>query len=136
MIFKSAGAQGDLNGFLDVGSHFHGELRFDNMFRIDGHFTGRVNSEGTLMIGERGHIEGEIHVGQVYISGTVEGTIHARRKIHLAPDGKVYANLETPALEIEEGALFVGNCAMPSRQGEGRQAAPPVNNVVRMAQDR
>ena len=39
-MFKGPrGTQGDLNGFLDAGSHMHGELRFEDTFRIDGKLT-------------------------------------------------------------------------------------------------
>ena len=54
MIFKSEGKQSDLNGFLDSGSHLEGELRFDASFRVDGKLTGRVDSEGDLIVGESG----------------------------------------------------------------------------------
>jgi cytoskeletal protein CcmA (bactofilin family) len=113
MIFKSEGRQGsDLNGFLDSGSHLEGELRFEASFRVDGKLTGIVRSEGDLIVGESGEVEGELHVGQVFISGTVRGTIHASRKIQITPNGKVFAELDTPSLVIEDGATFEGRCAM------------------------
>lgn len=112
MIFKSDGKQSDLNGFLDSGSHLEGELRFEASFRVDGKLTGVVRSEGDLIVGESGEVEGELYVGQIFISGTVRGTIHASRKIQIAPNGKVFAELDTPSLVIEDGATFEGQCAM------------------------
>ncbi len=112
MIFKSDGKQSDLNGFLDSGSHLEGELRFEASFRVDGKLTGIVRSEGDLIVGESGEVEGELHVGQVFVSGTVRGTIHASRKIQIAPNGKVFAELDTPSLVIEDGATFEGHCVM------------------------
>jgi cytoskeletal protein CcmA (bactofilin family) len=124
MIFKSDAKQtSDLNGFLDNGSHLHGELRFDASFRVDGKLTGTVQSEGDLIVGESGEIEGEIKIGQVFVSGTVRGVIHAGRKIQIAPGGKVYAEIDTPALVIEDGATFEGRCSM-SRDG-ARSAIGP-----------
>ena len=60
MKFKSdgGGKQNDLNGFLDTGSHVEGELRFETAFRVDGKFTGQVNSAGDLIVGEGGEVEG------------------------------------------------------------------------------
>jgi cytoskeletal protein CcmA (bactofilin family) len=112
MIFKSEGKQGDLNGFLDGGSHLQGELRFDAAFRVDGKLTGLVESEGDLIVGEAGEVDGELRVGQVFVSGTVRGTIKALRKVQIAPTGKVFAEIDTPALVIEDGATFEGRCAM------------------------
>ena len=120
MIFKSdGGKQSDLNGFLDNGSHLEGELRFDTSFRVDGKFTGKVTSGGDLIVGEGGEVEGDLRVGQVFISGTVRGTIRAARKIQISPRGKVFAEIDTPALVIEDGAFFEGRCAMTREEREG-----------------
>lgn len=130
MIFKSDGKQSDLNGFLDSGSHLHGELRFEASFRVDGKLTGEVESEGDLIVGESGVIEGNLRVGQAFISGTVRGTVRALRKIQIAPSGKVYAELETPSLVIEDGATFEGQCVM---NRESRNAAPGPKLVAKAA---
>lgn len=133
MIFKSEGKQSDLNGFLDTGSHINGELRFETTFRVDGKLTGVVRSAGDLVVGEGGEVEGEIEVGQVFVSGVVRGTIRATRRVQITPTGKVFADLETPALIVEDGALFEGRCAMApavpasaassSRKDPGKPAA-------------
>ncbi len=124
MIFKSEGKQSDLNGFLDSGSHLEGELRFEASFRVDGKFTGIVRSEGDLIVGESGEVEGELYVGQIFVSGTVRGSVRASRKIQIAPNGKVFAELDTPSLIIEDGATFEGNCAM-TRDARAAAAAGP-----------
>jgi Integral membrane protein CcmA involved in cell shape determination len=108
---KSRGT-GELNGFLDRGSSFHGDLEFEDTMRIDGRFNGRINSKNELIVGESAQVEGEIHVGKIAISGTVTGKIKADQRIEIHRSGRVYCELETPALIIEEGALFQGSCAM------------------------
>lgn len=118
MIFKSDESTGELNGFLDSGSRMEGDLHFDNSFRIDGKFDGKVHSDGNLIVGEGGEVEGEIEVGQIFISGNVRGTIRAKRQVHLAPGGRVFADLETPSLIIEDRAIFHGHCTM-ARQVKG-----------------
>ena len=123
MIFKSDGRQTDLNGFLDSGSHLHGELRFDASFRVDGKLTGMVESQGDLIVGESGEVDGEIQVGQVFISGTVRGRVKAAKKIQIAPSGKLFAEIDTPALVIEDGATFEGSCSM---NRDGTRATGPV----------
>jgi len=132
MIFKSDGKASDLNGFLDSGSHLEGELRFEASFRVDGKLTGIVRSEGDLIVGEAGEVEGELYVGQVFVSGTVRGVVRAARKIQIAPSGKVFAELDTPTLVIEDGATFEGRCSM-SRDG-ARQAAAGSPGPKRVAQ--
>jgi cytoskeletal protein CcmA (bactofilin family) len=123
MIFKTEGKHADLNGFLDQGSHLHGELRFDASFRVDGKLTGTVESDGDLIVGESGEVDGELRVGQIFVSGTVRGSIQASRKVQIAPQGKLFAEVDTPALVIEDGAVFEGTCSM-NRDGGKTSPGP------------
>lgn len=121
------GKSGDLNGFLDRGSSFKGELEFEDTMRIDGKFNGKINSKNELIVGESATIEGDIHVGRVAISGTVIGRIVAAQRVEIHRNGKVYSDIDTPALIIEEGAIFQGNCVM------GDKKAATVTNIAAKA---
>ncbi|HEX3108736.1 MAG TPA: polymer-forming cytoskeletal protein [Thermoanaerobaculia bacterium] len=107
---------GELNGFLDRGSSFKGELDFEDTMRIDGKFNGSITSKNELIVGESAHIDGDIHVGRIAISGTVVGKIKADQRVEIHRNGKVYSDIDTPALIIEEGAIFQGNCVMGDRK--------------------
>lgn len=109
---------GELNGFLDRGATFRGELEFEDTMRIDGRFIGRIRSKNELIVGESAHIEGDIHVGRVAISGTVVGTIRADQRIEIHRNGKVFSDVDTPALIVEEGAIFQGNCVMADKPAD------------------
>jgi cytoskeletal protein CcmA (bactofilin family) len=111
-MMRSAGKQGDLNGFLDRGSHLRGDLQFETHFRVHGTLTGEVNTEGELIVGDGGTVEGQIRVGQIIVSGVVKGTVHATGKVQITSTGKVYADVDTPSLIVEDGALFEGKCTM------------------------
>jgi cytoskeletal protein CcmA (bactofilin family) len=100
--------EGVLNGFLDEGSHFKGELTFDDTMRIDGKFEGTIRSDHVLIIGDTGVVDADVRVGSISIDGTLRGSVVAREKIEIHPHGKVYAKLESPVLKIEEGATFQG----------------------------
>ncbi len=106
---------GDLNGFLDRGSVYRGELEFEDTMRIDGRFNGKITSKNELIVGESASIEADIHVGRIAISGTVMGKIKADQKIEIHRSGRVFCDLDTPALVIEEGAVFQGNCNMEQK---------------------
>ncbi|HEU4888483.1 MAG TPA: polymer-forming cytoskeletal protein [Thermoanaerobaculia bacterium] len=113
------GKSGELNGFLDRGATFRGELEFEDTMRIDGKFNGKIHSKNELIVGESAHIEGDIHVGRIAISGTVVGKIVADTRVEIHRNGKVYSDVDTPALIIEEGAIFQGNCVMGDKKGAG-----------------
>lgn len=120
MIFKNEASAGELDGFLDRGSRMEGELRFRSSFRIDGHYVGDVASDGHLIVGERGKVEGEIRVGRLLVSGVVEGLLEGSQQVHLAPSARVLGEIRTPSLIIEDGATFDGRCSMVS--GEAKPA--------------
>jgi cytoskeletal protein CcmA (bactofilin family) len=102
----------DLNGFLDEGTEFSGELRFRDTLRIDGRAKGRVVSDNTLIVGEAGQVDAEIDCAVVSIRGRVSGTVRGRRRIELLSGCRVTATLVSPKLVIEDGAFFQGECRM------------------------
>jgi cytoskeletal protein CcmA (bactofilin family) len=124
---------GELNGFLDKGSTFRGELEFEDTMRIDGKFDGKINSKNELIVGESAQVEGEINVGSVAISGTVKGKIKASGRIEIHRSGRVYSDIETAALIIEEGAVFEGTCTMAGKPGAQAVTGAPKPLTVRTA---
>ena len=116
----------ELNGFMDQGTEFEGELRFKDTFRIDGSLKGRIVSDNTLIVGESGRVDADIECAVVSIRGTVTGRVHGRERIELLAGSRVQATLVSPKLLIEEGAFFQGQCDMGGREGRrGGRARPP-----------
>jgi len=103
---------GELNGFLDSGSVVIGTLRFQDTLRVDGRVQGRIESANDLVVGDRGEVEGEVHVGILYVSGTVRGRVRTEKKIVIHKGGRLLADILTPALIMEEGGIFEGSCDM------------------------
>lgn len=111
-----SGSKSRLNGFLDAGSHLEGTLRFDDTFRVEGRLTGTVESEGSLYVGERGQVQGEIRVARLYVSGTVDAVVETAERVEVAPGGRLLGEVTSPCLVIEEGAVFQGRSKMVDRE--------------------
>ncbi len=120
---------GELNGFLDAGSQLDGELRFEDTFRIDGRLSGKVATKGDLIVGGGGEAEGEIRVGRLFVSGTVRGSVQASQRVEIAAGARVEADVETPALVIEEGAHFHGRCVMDDKAPPSPAGKAPEGGV-------
>lgn len=101
-----------LNGFLDSGSFVTGDLSFEQTFRIDGKFEGRIRSGSELIIGDAAEVDAEIEVRRLSVNGSLRGKVRATERIEIHPKARVFADLATPLLKIEEGALFQGSCQM------------------------
>jgi len=110
----SGGEPGGLTAFIDQGSSFEGKLSFKDTVRIDGHFSGQITSENTLVVGESGVIEADIHSQVVIVSGTIHGNVKAARKVVMHKTAELQGDVETPCLVVEEGAVLNGTLNMAS----------------------
>jgi cytoskeletal protein CcmA (bactofilin family) len=126
----------ELNGFMDEGTEFIGELRFQHTFRIDGKLKGKVVSDHTLIVGESGQVDAEIDCAVVSIKGSVSGRVHARQRIELLTGARVMATLVSPRLVIEEGAVFQGQCDMGSAGGPKAAVVPLGTGLRPMSEGR
>jgi cytoskeletal protein CcmA (bactofilin family) len=107
---------------LGKGSEFDGKLSFEGQVRIDGKYTGQINTKDVLVIGESARVNAEINAGTVIINGTVEGVIRATQIVELHPPARVKGTIETPAMSMEKGVIFEGTTKM----GDAfKTAAPP-----------
>ena len=99
-------------GFVGDVLKFTGEVRFKSMLRIDGNFSGNVSSaDGTLIVSNGAQItEAIIDVAVAKINGIVEGDIKASKELVLGPTASVTGTVSAPALVVQEGARFNGNC--------------------------
>jgi cytoskeletal protein CcmA (bactofilin family) len=115
----------DLNGFLDDGTEFNGELRFRDVLRVDGRLKGKIVSDNMLIIGETGQVDADVDCGVVSIRGKVSGQVHGRQRIELLAGCRVLATLVTPKLVIEDGAFFQGQCKMGEPAGAPEPGSKP-----------
>ena len=104
-----------LNGFLDRGSHFHGELTFEETFRIDGRFEGKIRSGSELILGDSADVDADIQVGRLSVNGKLQGNVQATERIELLAKARVFATLSAPILKVEEGAFLQGACQMSEK---------------------
>ena len=104
-----------LNGFVDSGCTIRGELEFKTYFRVDGRVEGTIRSEAELVVGDGGVVEGELEVARCAIGGEVRGSIRASERVTLHATAKVWAEIQTPALVMEDGAFLEGAVSIDSK---------------------
>ena len=124
------------DGNIGRGVEVSGQISFQERLQVDGRITGKVTSgSGALVIGEMGRIEAQIEVGICVIHGTVQGDVNAATRVEIHRTGKVNGDLITPALLVEEGAVFNGSVKMSSDQ-PATQSVPPQDFIAGEANDR
>ncbi len=112
-----------LNGFVDSGCVIRGELEFSSSFRVDGRIEGKVRSSSELIIGDGGVVDGEVNVARCSVGGEVRGTITATERVVLHATARVFAEIHTPALVMEEGALLEGKVSMEGQKAPRLETA-------------
>lgn len=116
---------GEVEAFLGKNSSFEGKMGFEGMARLDGKFGGEIFSGDMLIIGETATVNAEINVTTLVIDGKVSGNVSASGKIEIHSTGKLYGNITTPTIVIEEGGLFDGTCKM-GKEVEAKRKVTPI----------
>ncbi len=94
------------------GTTIKGDIESNGDIRIDGHLIGSLKSNGKVVIGATGVMEGDLNCKQAEISGAVKGNIVTEELTALKSTSKVEVDLNTKQLLIEVGAQFTGKCVM------------------------
>ena len=97
---------------LGNGTTIKGDIESNGDIRIDGHLIGSLKSNGKVVIGQTGVMEGDLNCKQAEISGVVKGNITTEELTALKSTSKVEVDLTTKQLLIEVGAQFTGKCMM------------------------
>jgi cytoskeletal protein CcmA (bactofilin family) len=108
---KPVGRNG-LTAFIDEGSEIEGRYTFSGTVMLNGRFKGEISTTDTLIIGDKGVMNGDVRAGQVLISGEVVGNISAAERVELKRTARVFGDVEAPVVVVEEGVLFEGHCRM------------------------
>jgi cytoskeletal protein CcmA (bactofilin family) len=73
-----------------------------------------------LVVSEPAEFSGNVFVATAIIDGLVRGDIRASERVELGSTARVFGNIETPALEVQPGAVFEGQC----------HSLPPLSNAA------
>jgi cytoskeletal protein CcmA (bactofilin family) len=102
-----------ISTFLGSDAHIEGLVEFRGTIRVDGRVKGKIFSQGgTLIVGEKAVVHADVVVGSAVIMGEVNGTIDAQKRVEIYAPGRVNGDVKSPAISIEPGACFNGNCVM------------------------
>jgi cytoskeletal protein CcmA (bactofilin family) len=98
--------------FLDKGMTMTGELEATGTLHIDGNFQGSISSAHHLIVGEHAVVHADVKVGEAEIYGQFFGNIQAKNRVEIYPSGRVRADIHTPVLCVNPGAILDGGIRM------------------------
>lgn len=110
----------------------HGNISTTGEVQLDGALEGDLKA-GSLIVGEKATVKGEIVCDNIMVRGSVTGGIRAKQ-VALAATAHIEGDILHSALSIESGAHFEGNCrhsddplseASANDYRKSRPTAPP-----------
>ena len=121
---QAAGSNSEVSAYLGKGSRISGKLAFEGTVRVDGQVEGEIAAQDTLLIGESAILNAQISGSSIIINGKVTGDITATKRVEIRAPGKLFGNVTTPSLIIQEGVVFEGHCSMGSADKADRKVTP------------
>lgn len=97
---------------IGKGTVIKGDVESSGDIRVDGRLIGSLKSNGKIVVGQTGVVEGDLTCKQADISGMVKGILKCEELTSLKSTSKVEVDLVTKQLLIEVGAVFTGKCVM------------------------
>lgn len=89
-----------------------GELKSNGNIKIDGIVSGKVHTTQDLHVGSNAQIDADLIAANAVISGVVKGNVTVKNSISITQTGRILGNISCASLDIQTGALFIGNCRM------------------------
>ncbi len=105
---------------LGPNSVLEGTFQSNANVRLDGTFSGSLEINGNILVGETAKIKADINARNISIAGAVRGNITGK-KVQVLRTGRVWGDIRATALTTEEGAFIDGKITMV---GHESSAAP------------
>ncbi|HZP40063.1 MAG TPA: polymer-forming cytoskeletal protein [Candidatus Binatia bacterium] len=115
------GAWQDVRVSLGPDAEVTGKLAFVSPTRIEGKLKGEVRASELLVIGPEAVVQATVRAEKLVVLGEVRGEVQGASRVEICSGGRLFGDVETRCLVIEEGGTFEGH----SRMGERAAASPP-----------
>lgn len=96
------------NTIIGENSFFEGRFMVNGGIRIDGRFEGEMLKVSHVTIGVKGKVKSNISALSVIVEGVLIGNIDAKVRVMLLPTSRVYGDITTPEIIIQQGVIFEG----------------------------
>lgn len=108
---------------LDVDASMQGTIAFKDPvnLRINGSFEGRLDTRGSLTIGENANVKAEIKGDRIFVGGKITGNITAATSLTIVSPAFIRGNIQTPILSVQEGSTIEGQIQMTNLSAGGSE---------------
>ena len=117
--------------YIIAGTKITGDILSENNILIEGEIMGNISCKGKVTIGNTGKVKGNINCYTSEIFGTIDGEIKVEEVLNLRDSSKIYGNIYTTKLKIDEGAFFEGTCKMSPSISSTEESNTLISDLIK-----
>ena len=108
--------------YVGAGSIVRGGIEAVGSVRIDGTVHGSIQTAGSVILGPKAKVYGDIVAGSASVGGFVQGGVYVLGILEVEKDGRVRGDVFAARLEAAEGAVFHGRLGVTGSGAESLSA--------------
>ena len=112
----------DINGKhsrIESSTSIKGDIVSEGDFRIDGTLEGSIKTNGKIVIGKEGLVNGGVSCNNADVEGKIKGNLFVSETLNLRSTCHIEGEVVIGKLVVESGANFNASCSMNK---EGKKA--------------
>jgi len=106
------GAWQDVRVSLGPDAEVTGKLSFATPTRIEGKLKGELRASDLLVIGPQAIVQANVQAEKLVVLGEVRGQVQGASRVEICAGGRLFGDIETKCLVVQEGATFEGRSRM------------------------
>ena len=127
---------------IDENTTIEGDLKAGGDIRIDGKLIGNLTCEAKLIIGPRGHIDGDVECLNAVVEGSFEGSLLVRDMLNLRETAKLTGDIRAKKMAVAAGCTISGTCTVtgdaepqPAAKSNGKQNGKANGNPLKQREN-
>lgn len=113
--------------FIAADCQITGNLKVKGDIRIDGNVEGNILATGAVIVGQSANIKANIEGKIVILAGEAHGDVKSYDLLELASGARLYGNICSRQLKIDQGAIFVGNSKLNEDKINTKETIPEIS---------
>ncbi len=123
------GAWQDVRVSLGPDAEVTGKLSFATPTRIEGKLKGELRATDLVIIGPQAVVQANVHAQKLIVLGEVRGQVEGATRVEICAGGRLFGDIDTKCLVVQEGATFEGRSRMGGQLGVAAEQPKPLATV-------
>jgi len=119
------GAWQDVRVSLGPDAEVTGKLSFATPTRIEGKLKGELRASALLIIGPQAVVQANVHAEKLVVLGEIRGQVEGASRVEICAGGRLFGDIETKCLVVQEGGTFEGRSRMGGEVGVAPELPEP-----------